>query len=202
MTTLINGGLPGLPQQAELKTNKNIENAQLSFSATCNSNITVLVNQGYIDIAIMVLALIYILACLTRMSSNGQIAPRQNVPYIGGFVELLDVYDGHHDKVMGPLNLCAKATIEEDKVILRGASNRDGEIAQRKNVPNLLGNVQLGHLYDGHHDVTMGQKNLWTVVDDVLEHLPFKALICYSLKSSDSKSLFNIFLASPQDFNF
>ena len=68
MTTLINGGLPGLPQQAELKTNK--------------------VNQGYIDIAIMVLALIYILACLTRMSSNGEIAPRQNVPYIGGFVEL------------------------------------------------------------------------------------------------------------------
>ena len=43
---------------------------------------------------------------------------------------------------------------------------------------------------------------LCSTLDDVLEDLPSKAIICYSLKSSDSKSLFNIFLDDLWDFNF
>ena len=40
------------------------------------------------------------------------------------------------------------------------------------------------------------------IVDDVLEDLSSKAIICSFLKALDSKSLFKITLAYPWDFNF
>lgn len=84
----------------------------------------------------MLVALIYILAFVTS-STNGKIAPIKNVPNLGGSVQLGDLYDGHHDLVMGPNNLWTQNTIETKKVVLPTPTARNDFCATQDELDRL-----------------------------------------------------------------